>query len=77
MCHPATALAVHEGFANLEAERIFATVFVGNVASRRVAERSGMRLECTLRRVVLERGVWLDEWMLAITHPDWQAAQAE
>ena len=64
---------VDEGFAHRGAERIYAEVFVGNLASRRVAEKVGMRFEGTLRRSICKRGVWLDEWLMAITRPDWAA----
>ena len=67
---------VDEGFRARGAERIFATIFVGNVASRRAAEKAGLRFEGTLRRAVLKRGVWRDEWLLAITRPDWEASQS-
>lgn len=66
------AALVDEGFRNRGGERIFATIFVGNHASRRVCEKAGMTYEGTLRRAVRKRGVWLDEWMLAITRPDWE-----
>lgn len=66
------ALTDH-GFRTREAERVFATVFIGNIASRRVLEKCGYAFEGTLRRAVCKRGRWLDEWMLAITRPMWQA----
>jgi RimJ/RimL family protein N-acetyltransferase len=66
---------VDEGFAHRHAERISAEVFVGNHASRRVAEKAGLRLEGTLRRNICKRGVWLDEWLMAITRPDWEQAR--
>lgn len=69
------AALVHHGFAELGAERIFAQVFVGNHASRRVAEKAGLRLEGTLRRTVCKRGEWKDEWLLAMTRPDWESQQ--
>lgn len=59
------------GFRNRRAERVFATVFVDNVASRRVLEKCGFAHEGTLRRAVCKRGQWRDEWMLAITRPQW------
>ena len=65
---------VDHGFASRGAERIFASVFVGNVASRRVAEKAGMRFEGTLRHVVYKRRTWRDEWIFAIVRPDWIAA---
>lgn len=36
---------------------------VGNVASRRVAEKAGFRFEATLRRRLVHRGVRVDAWI--------------
>ncbi len=63
---------VNEAFAKRGAERIFGNAFVGNHASRRVMEKLGFVYEGTMRRCVCKRGVWLDQWMLAITRPDWE-----
>lgn len=68
----AVGALIDHGFAHREAERVFAMIFVGNHASRRLAEKCGMAYEGTLRRTVLKRGRWLDEWMLAVTRPDWE-----
>jgi RimJ/RimL family protein N-acetyltransferase len=62
---------VRHAFEERGAERIFATIFVGNHASRRVAEKLGFQHEGTLRRAVWKRGVWLDEWLYATTRPQW------
>jgi|GEM_PF-5390244 len=64
---------VDEAFAVRGAERIIATVFVGNAASRNVTEKLGFRCEGVLRAAVRKRGVMRDEWMLAITRADWLA----
>lgn len=63
---------VEHAFVERDAERICAPIFIGNVASRRVAEKAGLLYEGTLRRNVSKRGVWRDEWLLAITRPDWE-----
>jgi len=63
---------IDEAFAKRKSERIFATIFVGNKASRNVVEKVGFILEGTIRRAVLKRGQWLDAWILAITRPDWE-----
>lgn len=68
---------VDEAFRNRGAERIFGSVFVGNHGSRRVMEKLGFVYEGTLRRSVHKRGVWLDEWILAITRPDWEQRRQE
>lgn len=69
----AVGALVDHGFEARTAQRVFATIFVGNVASRRVVEKLGFVYEGTLRRAVNKRGEWRDEWLLAITRPDWEA----
>ena len=64
---------VDHGFAERGMERCFACVFVGNRASRRVLEKIGFAHEGTLRRSIKKRGEWKDEWMMAITRPEWEA----
>lgn len=66
---------VDEAFGNRRAERIFGNAFVGNHASRRVMEKVGFVHEGTQRRRVCKQGVWLDQWMIAITRPDWESRQ--
>ena len=39
-------------------------------------EKLGFELEGTMRRCICKRGVWLDQWMIAITRPDWEALQS-
>jgi RimJ/RimL family protein N-acetyltransferase len=72
----AVGALVDEVFSARGAERIFGKVFVGNGGSRRVMEKLGFVHEGTLRRCVCKRGVWIDEWMLAITRPDWEVRKA-
>lgn len=36
---------------------------VGNVASRRVAEKAGFRIEATLRKRQIHRGTRVDVWV--------------
>jgi RimJ/RimL family protein N-acetyltransferase len=69
----AVGALVETAFTDRGAERIIATAFVGNVASRRVVEKLGFVCEGVLRAAVRKRGVMLDEWMLAITRSDWEA----
>ncbi|MDP3276604.1 MAG: GNAT family N-acetyltransferase [Deltaproteobacteria bacterium] len=49
----------------LRLERVFASVFEGNVASCRVLEKSGFRHEGVMRRSVLKNGVHLDSHLYA------------
>ena len=72
----AVGALVDEAFANREAERVFGGCFVGNHASRRVMEKLAFAFEGTQRRTVFKKGEWLDEWMMAITRPDWEALQS-
>jgi RimJ/RimL family protein N-acetyltransferase len=69
----AVGALIDEAFRNRGAERVTAMIFVGNTASRKVVEKLGFLFEGTLRRAVLKRGAWLDEWLLAITRPDWES----
>jgi RimJ/RimL family protein N-acetyltransferase len=51
------------GFRELGLQLIEWRAEVGNVASRRVAEKAGFRIEATLRRRLLHRGVRVDAWV--------------
>ena len=59
---PETVLAMVQ----LRLEKLEATVFVGNVASRRVFEKNGFLLEGTIRRAVKKRGRLVDEWLFGL-----------
>ena len=61
-------------FAERGAERIFACIFTGNEASRRVLEKLNFLYEGTQRRTVFKDGRWIDEWVLAMIRPDWEAS---
>lgn len=60
------------GFEKLGMEKIEASVFCGNVASRRIFEKCGYVLEGTIRASARKRGETLDEWMLGITKRDFR-----
>lgn len=51
------------GFDSLSIDLIEWRAEVGNVASRRVAEKSGFRVEATLRQRLVHRGVRVDAWI--------------
>ena len=68
----AVGAMVDEAFRHRQAERVFGKVFVGNMASRRVMEKLSFRLEGTHRRCIQKRQQWRDQWVLAITRPDWE-----
>ncbi|ADD41552.1 GNAT family N-acetyltransferase [Stackebrandtia nassauensis] len=58
------------GFDSLDLERVEWKAFVGNVASRRVAEKAGFTMEGTLRSDVLARGERVDSWVAALLRGD-------
>lgn len=62
-----------DGFTVLGMGEIEATVIVGNVASRRVMERNGMRLDATLGEALIKRGRAVDVWRFVITRAMWDA----
>lgn len=72
----AVGALVDHAFEAREAQRIFATVFTFNPASKRVLEKVGFKYEGTLRHCVKKQGVWSDEWLFAITRPDWTEASS-
>lgn len=63
----AIAQILKYGFEDLKMEKIEAQIFVGNLASRRVFEKNGFRLEGTTRKYSLKRGKYLDAWSMGIT----------
>lgn len=66
-------LLLIEGFTGLSMTTIEATVIVGNLASRRIMERNGMRLEATVPGGLTKRGRALDLWRFAIARDVWEA----
>lgn len=64
---------VRLGFSLRSADEIIAEIFLGNVASRRVAEKAGMTLDATLPQSVRKRGVWLDQWRMRIRREEYGA----
>ncbi len=63
---------INFAFNHLEAERVYASVFVDNIASRRVLEKTGYRLDGTLRSNVLKLNEWRDEWFFTILRSEWE-----
>ncbi len=66
----AARAVVEYSFRELGLNRIYATVFAGNTASRRVAEKAGMRYEGCLRQHVKKWGQFLDVEMYAVLAGD-------
>jgi ribosomal-protein-alanine N-acetyltransferase len=65
---------VEHGFDAMALAKIEASVFVGNVASRRIFEKNGFQLEGTIRKAVRKRGQLLDEWQFGIVRADFTRA---
>ena len=65
----ATRLTRDWGFAHTDLERLEVLVAVGNIASRRVAEKSGAVYEGTLRSRLVVHGVRHDAAMYAFIRP--------
>ncbi|MGZ3427570.1 MAG: GNAT family N-acetyltransferase [Polyangia bacterium] len=62
----AVRLAARYAFERVGLQKLEATVFVGNDASRRIFEKNGFQLEGTIRRAVRKRGRFVDEWLFGL-----------
>jgi RimJ/RimL family protein N-acetyltransferase len=62
----AVRLAARHAFEALRLAKLEAGVFVGNLPSRRIFEKSGFLLEGTIRRAVRKRGRFVDEWLFGL-----------
>ncbi len=68
----ALALAARLAFRHLDAHTLYAWVFVGNRASRRVLERNGFTLARTVPGRILKRGLRVDEWHFVLLLSEWR-----
>jgi len=50
---------------------LWAQVFVGNHATRRVLEKNGYDLDGTLRGAILKGGEWRDLWFFTLLRAEW------
>lgn len=62
----AAGAVVRYGFEQIKLHRIFASHFEGNIASKRVLEKIGMRYEGCLRQHILKWGRFIDLELYAI-----------
>ncbi len=67
----AASMLVNHLFNATSVNRIQATVVVGNDASCRVLEKSGMSKEGVMRGVWFLHGVYRDEYLYSIVRGDW------
>jgi [ribosomal protein S5]-alanine N-acetyltransferase len=58
---------IEYGFNTFDITRIFARPFSTNIASQRVLEKSGMKLEGRFEKTLFKNGQFLDELIYAIT----------
>ena len=68
----AAQAAVAHGFGELGLNRIYATVFGGNTASRRVAEKAGMKYEGCMPQHVNKWGRYLDVEIYGVLAANWR-----
>jgi RimJ/RimL family protein N-acetyltransferase len=66
----ALATLTRHALGPLRYRRLFATVFEGNAASRRVLEKAGYRLEGVLRRSAVKHDRVFDQYLYAVTDED-------
>ncbi len=71
------ALIMRYGFDDLHLHRLEASIVPRNTASRRVAEKLGLRDEGTALRFLQIRGVYEDHVRYAITSEEWEARRTE
>lgn len=64
-------LAIRHAFGALQLHRVEANIQPTNIASRRVAEKAGLRLEGFSPKYLRIRGQWADHERWAITVEDW------
>ena len=71
------AVVLRYGFDDLRLHRIEAAIVPRNLASRRVADKLGLREEGVSVRFLQIRGVWEDHVRYAITSEEWGARRDE
>ena len=60
-------------FGSYETEREWLTTEVGNTRARRAFEKSGFRVDGTIRHHFRRAGEWRDSLLMAILREDWEA----
>jgi [ribosomal protein S5]-alanine N-acetyltransferase len=73
----AVAVVLRFAFDELGLHRVEAAIVPRNTASRRVAEKLGLREEGVSQRFLQIRGVWEDHVRYAITAEDWAVRRTE
>jgi len=73
----ALALGAHLAFRHLGAQSLYAWVFVGNLASRRVLEHTGFTLGRTVAGRILKNKKRVDEWHFVLLATEWRRLRAD
>ena len=60
---------IEYGFKTFDISRIFARSFSTNLASQRVLEKAGLKLEAKLEKSIIKNGLYLDELIYSIIEP--------
>ncbi len=68
---------VDYGFAQMKLEKIEASIYIGNWASRRIFEKNNFIVEGAIRKATLKRGQWQDDWRMGITREDYLISRQE
>ncbi|MBI2288666.1 MAG: GNAT family N-acetyltransferase [Chloroflexi bacterium] len=68
----AVRLVCHFSFKYLDTARVSATVFAGNIGSRRALEKNDFSLDGTLRCHVYKHGKWMDGWFFSLLRTEWE-----
>ena len=61
-------------FHELDLQKLSASIYEGNIGSRRAFEKSGFKLEGTFRYECHHRGKRVDIWRMGFPRADWEAA---
>ncbi len=68
----AIKLIVQFAFEHFDIERIYARPFGPNIASQRILEKNGFKLEAKLVKVFFKKGEFLDELIYGLRRKDWK-----
>ena len=73
----ATRLIVEYGLEEIGLHRISLGVYAFNPRAQRAYEKAGFKVEGVLRDALLWDGEWVDEIIMAVLAPDWEALRSE
>ncbi|MSR60929.1 MAG: N-acetyltransferase [Planctomycetes bacterium] len=73
----ALALGAHLAFRHLGAQSLYAWVFVGNLASRRVLEHTAFTLSRTVPGRILKHKKAVDEWHYVLLANEWRRLRVD